>query len=151
MALLKIDIIFKQGPRIFWIVLIGKGQSPNFSQKNLAQLTCNCVITPEAMPDNLPATFDTPCFTLSFTSSISGAAMPGPYWPYFWAIIVRYVQQIDLLLLYVYFTCILHVSIKQYCVASILILKTNKIIAIYFHRLEVQISITYRTLIRQVG
>ena len=36
-------------------------------------LTCMELITPLAIPDSLPATLVTPCLTLSFTSSMSGA------------------------------------------------------------------------------
>ena len=40
--------------------------------------TCKLVIAPEAKFDNLPATLETPCLTLSFTSSKSGEVIPRP-------------------------------------------------------------------------
>ncbi len=40
--------------------------------------TCNWFMTPEAMLESLPATLETPCRTLSFTSSMSGALRLDP-------------------------------------------------------------------------
>ena len=39
--------------------------------------TWSCVMTPEATLESLPATLLTPCLTLSFTSSRSGACNKG--------------------------------------------------------------------------
>ena len=47
-------------------------------QKLEKQITCIEDKAPEARPDSLPATFVTPCRTLSLTSSMSGVWRPRP-------------------------------------------------------------------------